>query len=394
MQHTLQIQDGLILAASQTPRTTEERVPQIDLIKQQKRGIIDRHTKPDNRKALIQVFTTLAPLAALWVAAAYSVGVSLWLTAGVTLLMTLFLLRNFVMMHDCGHGSLFRSGRLNQIFGFVFGVMSGMPQQVWSKHHAYHHATNGNWAKYRGPLAITSVEEFAKLTRKQQRANARSRHIAFAPLAGFVYLIFNPRFTWIKGSIQLAAHLIKRKIAEPRIPLKAHAATFQTRYWASADEYWHMTGNNIVLLSGWVLMSMLIGPALFFSVYLVSLSLAGAGGIVLFTVQHNFKHSYATGDADWDYDTAAIEGTSFLILPRWLNWFTANIAYHHIHHLSARIPNYCLVQCHNENTNLFTGVTRIRLSEIPRSLQYILWDSQARRLITVAEYAEQGVKSA
>ena len=106
------------------------------------------------------------------------------------------------------------------------------------------------------------------------------------------------------------------------------------------------------------------GPALFFALYIVSVSLSGAGGIVLFTVQHNFEHSYASSDEGWDYDTAAIHGTSFLILPRWLNWFTANIAYHHVHHLSAKIPNYCLVKCHEEYQHLFTDVVRVKLSQV------------------------------
>ena len=123
--------------------------------------------------------------------------------------------------------------------------------------------------------------------------------------------------------------------------------------------------------------------------YLVSTSLAGGAGIVLFTVQHNFEHSYASGDEGWDRDTAAIEGTSFLVLPGWLNWFTANIAYHHIHHLSARIPNYCLARCHRENEPLFADVVRIRLSQIHASLKYILWDTRARRIISVAEYQGQ-----
>jgi acyl-lipid omega-6 desaturase (Delta-12 desaturase) len=362
----------------------------IELIKRQKRSIIDRHTKPDNGKALTQVVTTLLPLGLLWWAAVESSRISVWLTVGVTLVMSLFLLRAFVMMHDCGHGSLFRTGWLNKVFGFVFGVVSGMPQYVWSQHHAYHHATNGNWAKYRGPLNIASVEEYAAMSDKQQRANRRARNIVMAPLAGFMYLLLNPRLTWIKGSIQLLGHIVARKIAQPAIPLRKHAADFKTRYWASAAEYWHMTGNNVVLLSGWILMSWLIGPALFFSVYVVSVSLAGAGGIVLFTVQHNFKHSYASGDEGWDYETAAIEGTSFLILPGWLNWFTADIAYHHVHHLSARIPNYCLVRCHEENAHLFANVTRVKLSEIPDALKYILWDTQARRIISVAEHGRQG----
>jgi omega-6 fatty acid desaturase (delta-12 desaturase) len=117
--------------------------------------------------------------------------------------------------------------------------------------------------------------------------------------------------------------------------------------------------------------------------------LAGGAGIVLFTVQHNFEHSYASGDDGWDYITAAIQGTSFLVLPRWLNWFTSNIAYHHIHHLSAKIPNYCLAKCHSEYQHLFSDVTRIKLSQIHTALKHILWDTRARRIISVAEYQLQ-----
>ena len=101
----------------------------------------------------------------------------------------------------------------------------------------------------------------------------------------------------------------------------------------------------------------LLEPLLFVLVYVSSLSLAGGAGIVLFTVQHNFDHSYASGNAGWDYDQAALEGTSFLILPRWLNWLTVDMAYHHVHHLSGRIPNYRLKACHNENQALFAEVT-------------------------------------
>lgn len=358
-------------------------------IKQQKRTIINRYTRPDDVKGFTQVVTTLAPLAALWWAAAASAGVSYWLTAAVTLLMSLFLLRVFVMMHECGHGSLFRTGRLNKVFGFIFGVVSGMPQYVWSEHHAYHHATNGNWAKYRGPLDILTVDDYGAMSEKRQRKYRRARSIWLAPLAGFSYLIFNPRFTWLKGSIGLVRHIVKRKIARPDVSIKAHAAEFKTPYWNSAAEYRHMFWNNAVLLGAWALMSWAVGPALFFTVYVISLSLAGGAGIVLFTVQHNFEHSYASGDEGWDYDTAAIHGTSFLVFPRWLNWFTANIAYHHIHHLSARIPNYRLVECHNEYQELFSDVTRVTPAQIPGALKCILWDTRARRIISVAEYQRQ-----
>jgi acyl-lipid omega-6 desaturase (Delta-12 desaturase) len=193
----------------------------------------------------------------------------------------------------------------------------------------------------------------------------------------------------LRGSVSLVRHLIKSKIAHPGISIEAHALEFKTPYWSSAPEYWHMFWNSVVLISLWGLMAWAVGPVLFLVCYAVSVSLAGGAGILLFTVQHNFEHSYASGDKGWDYDAAAIMGTSFLVLPRWLNWFTANIGYHHIHHLSARIPNYCLVACHDEYRHLFAAVTRIRLSGIPRAFRCILWDTLTRRIISVAEYRRQ-----
>jgi len=364
-------------------------VSSLSIIKQQKRAIISPRYRTDNVKGFTQVLTTLAPLAALWFCAVLSAGFSLWLTAGVTLLMSLFLIRAFVLMHECGHGSLFRTAWLNRAFGFLFGVLSGMPQFVWARHHAYHHATNGDWEKYRGALNILTVDEFRALTGNQQRLYLLVRNIWMAPLGGFVYLIFNPRFTWLAGSVRLVGHLLKGKFARPGASLGEIAAGFKTPYWKDSEEYWHMFWNNAVLLSLWGLMSWAIGPALFFSVYLCSVSLAGGAGLVIFTVQHNFEHSYATDSEGWDSDAAAIHGTSFLDLPRWLGWFTANIAYHHIHHLSFRIPNYCLAECHNENRELFSGITRIRLRDIPRAMKCILWDARARRIIAVAEYRQQ-----
>ena len=358
----------------------------LQLIKQRKQEIIRRHACASDARAFIQVLTTLLPLALCWWLAVLSVQVSYWLTALAIVLISLFTLRDLVLMHECGHGSLFRTPGLNRVFGFVFGVISGMPQYVWSQHHDFHHATNGNWEKYRGPLTTPSVEEFAAMNPAQQRRYEQTRSLLLAPLGGFVYLIFNPRFTWAKGSIQLLIHQLRHKLAQPQLSFKQHAANFQTRYWASSVEYWHMFWNNLVLLSIWVLMCWAIGAGLFFTIYLISVSFAGGAGIALFTVQHNFDQAHATDTTKWDYDCGAIHGTSFLLLPGWLNWFTANIAYHHVHHLSAKIPNYCLVACHNENQQLFTDVTRVKLREIPAALRCLLWDRAGERIISIAEF--------
>ena len=358
-------------------------------IKDQKEAIIRRHFRPDNLKASTQVLTTVASLALFWWMALVSVNVSLWVTVVAVILISLFTLRVFTLMHECGHGSLFRTQRLNRACGFLLGVIAGMPQYVWSQHHNFHHATNGNWEKYRGLYTTLSVDEYAAMTGAQQRIYRGKCSIAVAPLAGLIYVIFNPRFNWLKGSIGLVGHIVKGKIAHPQLSLKAHASGFQTRYWKSSEEYWHMFWNNVVLLSVWTLMCWAFGPLRFFAIYLISAALAGGAGIILFTVQHNFEHSYATDGQRWDYDTGAIEGTSFLIFPRWLNWFTANIAYHHIHHLSAKIPNYCLIRCHDENRQLFSAVTRVKLSHVHKALKYILWDTRAQRIISVAEYRQQ-----
>jgi omega-6 fatty acid desaturase (delta-12 desaturase) len=336
-----------------------------------------------------QVLTTLAAIALLWWAAVRGSMVSLWLTLALMPFISLFTLRAFGLMHECGHGSLFRSCRLNRAVGFLLGVVSGMPQFVWAQHHNYHHAHNGNWDKYRGPYTTLSVDEYAALTDAQQRLYRFKCGVVAAPLAGFIYLIFNPRFTWLKGTIGLLAHIVRQKVARPDGSLREYVANYKTRYWKSVREYRHMTVNNLVLLSVWVLMCQACGAGLFFFIYLLTVSVAGGAGIVLFTVQHNFEHAYASDDARWDHDTGAIEGTSFLILPPWLNWFTVNIAYHHIHHLSANIPNYRLVEAHHEYQHLFSGVARVKLSEVLAALNCILWDTRAQRIISITEYRQQ-----
>ena len=160
------------------------------------------------------------------------------------------------------------------------------------------------------------------MSASQQRLYRCKCSAGTAPLAGFIYLIFNPRYTWAKGSLSLLAHIARGKLSRPDIPVRRHAAGFRTRYWKSRAEYWHMSGNNLALLSLWGVMCWTCGAALFFPIYLVSVSVAGGAGILLFTVQHNFENSYASGAAGWDYDRGAIDGTSFLVLPAWLNWVT------------------------------------------------------------------------
>lgn len=341
-----------------------------------RRALIRTYGGGNNVAGMLQIANTLLPLVVLWSIAVIAWSIVPWVTILACAGITLFLIRVFSLMHECGHGALFASRALNRGWGFVLGVISGMPQYVWASHHDYHHRNNGNWERYRGPLSTLTIEEYAALGSAGQRRFRLLRHMALAPLGGFVYLIFNPRFNWIKGNIALLTHLLAGR----------SLADFQTRYWKNWREYRHMSANNLVLAGACCTMSAAVGADLFFAIYLPTLSVAGGVGIMLFTVQHNFEHSYAATTSDWDSDRGALEGTSYLVLPGWLNWFTADIGYHHVHHLSSSIPNYRLARCHHENADLFAGVRRLTLRDVPASLNCLLWDPQAHRIVSFAEY--------
>ena len=350
-----------------------------------KRAIVARYATPSNGRGALQLLSVLAPIAGLWVVVCQAAARSPWLVVAAVACLSLFLLRGFVLMHDCGHNSLFRSKWLNRLGGFLLGVLAGMPQQVWAENHRYHHSTNGNWARYRGPLNVACVTDYIAMDDRERRRYRYTRDILLSPVAGCLYFLVNPRITWLRAT----GHLLRRRLAcgaggagqDPEAPLPG---------CASMTHYRYMLWNNLVLLSAWGLMAWAVGPGLFFLCYLVSGSLAGGYGIVLFTVQHNFEHSHASADEGWDRDEAALRGTSYLILPRWLNWITADSAYHHVHHLCASVPNYRLAACHKEHELLFSSVTRVGLFEIPWALKHILWDVAARRLVSVAEAVEPG----
>ena len=363
----------------------------VGLSRQRRREILEAYATPSNRTGALQVLATLVPIGLIWAGLAVWAPVPAWALVGATLLLALFLLRAFVLMHDCGHNTLMRSTELNRGLGFCFGVIAGIPQYVWSRHHAYHHATNGDWSKYRGPLATITVDDYAAKSDADRRRYRRARSPLIAPLAGFHYLIVNPRLTWLAGTLALLRHLVSRRPAGPRLPLARHAAQFDTRHWATWREYRHMTANNLAVFASWATMAWAVGPLLFFGVYFCAIALAGGAALVLFTVQHNFEGSYASRTDHWDPDRAAVQGTSQLVLPGWLNWFTANIGLHDAHHLFASVPNYRLAACHAACADLFVDVTRLRLAQIPSALRCILWDVQARRIVSVASWEETTV---
>lgn len=347
------------------------------------------YTLKSNAVATRQVLLTFIPFALLWVAYAYLVEMSLWMAVPFALIISLFILRFFVLMHDCGHGSMFKSRRANRLVGFFLGVLNGMPQFVWSKNHAYHHQTNGDWVKYGGVFNIITTDQYAELSERKKRNYWLFRQPAILLPAGFVYVLFNPRFNWLAGNITMLFKIIRPLFKFSFTESVAVAKQWETKYWKGKKDYLHMTYNNLVLISIWIVMSMLIGPTEFFVLYVLSTSLAGSMGILAFTIQHNFEGSYATDTANVNYCRAALEGSSMLILPKVLNWFTADIAYHHLHHLSLAIPNYQLAACHEKWADLFADVKRIHLRDLFSTFDYQLWDPKLEKVVARKEVAQQ-----
>jgi omega-6 fatty acid desaturase (delta-12 desaturase) len=173
-----------------------------------KRVIVDRYATPSNLRGALQFLSVLAPIGGLWYAIHEVADDSPWLVAAATACLSLFLLRGFVLMHDCGHDSLFRSKALNRAGGFLLGVLAGMPQQVWAENHRYHHRTNGNWAKYRGPLNVVCVSDYLAMNDRERRRYRYTRDILMSPVAGCLYFLVNPRITWLRASY----HLLRRRL--------------------------------------------------------------------------------------------------------------------------------------------------------------------------------------
>lgn len=338
--------------------------------------------------ATYQILNTVVPYVLLWVLAVKVTVISFWFLPPIIVLMTLFSLRCFSLMHDCGHYSLFSSKKVNRIVGFFLGVINAIPQYPWSRGHAYHHKTNGDFERYRGVGAFVSTEEFAKLNSFDQKLYGLLRHPFMSLPGGFFYLAIKPRFALIAGTIDFIGHLFSCLRKDHRIGLSAIIASHKSRNWYTKSEFVDLLLNNICVISGWIFLSHLMGAGFFLSIYAISLTFAAAIFICVFFVQHYFENSYAHKTEGWDYLLGALEGSSYLQLPTILKWFSADIGYHNIHHLSERIPNYNLEACHNANVHLLSKVKTLRISDIFDSAKFILWDVEASKLVSIAAFRQ------
>jgi len=278
-----------------------------------------------------------------------SLAVSYWLTLILAIPAAGFMVRIFIIFHDCGHGSFFPSKRANAITGFIAGLITFTPYHHWSHRHAIHHATAGDLDRRgTGDIWTLTVNEYQNQSKKD-----RLRYILFR----------NPLIMFFFGPLYM--FLIQNRFISGK-------ATGRDRFYVYAT--------NFVLLTLVTAASATIGLQAYLLIQIPIIMLGGAAGIWLFYVQHQFENVYWARKSLWDYQEAAIQGSSFYKLPRVLQWFSGNIGFHHVHHLSARIPNYHLEWCHND-LPAFSNVKPLTLSASLKCIRYRLWDEENNRLV-------------
>ncbi|MCY7337314.1 MAG: fatty acid desaturase [Chamaesiphon sp.] len=355
--------------------------------------VLTPYMKSNDIWATYQVLNTVVPYILLWVLAVKVAPISILLLPPIIVLMALFSVRCFSLMHDCGHYSLFSSKKVNRCVGFVLGVINAIPPYAWARDHAYHHKTNGDWERYRGVADFISTDEFSQLSLADRQSYELLRHPLMAIPGGFFYLAIQPRLTLVLGIYDLMKELFTCIKRDAGAGLSKIVANHQSKHWQTAAEFWDLLLNNICVLGGAIILCHFLGAGFFVSVYSLLLTLSAAIFIYVFFIQHIFEGTYAHKTADWDYLLGAIEGSSYLELPTILKWFTADIGYHNIHHLSERIPNYHLEACHNENIHLLSNVKTLRIADMLDCAKFILWDAATDRLVSVASFEQAAIKT-
>lgn len=303
------------------------------------------------RRSILQLLASALLYVLCLGAMLYSLNHAYWITLLLAVPTAGFLVRLFMIQHDCGHGAFFASRTANNILGFLLGVLSLTPYAYWRKTHAIHHATSGN-------LDRRGLGDIQTLTVKE--------YFALPALARFGYRLY--RTPIVMFLIGPAFHFIVKH----RFPWDLPASW--RREWRSI----HLT--NLVLALIVCVGGMTLGWQRFVLLQLPVTLIASTLGVWLFYVQHQYAGTYWRSQSEWDYHAAALQGSSHYDLPPILRWLTANIGLHHIHHLNSRIPNYKLQQCYDETPALQQG-TRLTLWKSLRCPFLKLWDEERQRLV-------------
>jgi omega-6 fatty acid desaturase (delta-12 desaturase) len=311
--------------------------------------IVAKYQKPAAWRGIWQLTNTLVPYAALWFLMYLSLGVSYWLTVPLAILAGGFQVRLFIIFHDCGHGSFFKSRLANDIIGCITGVLTFTPYYQWRWEHAIHHSAAGDLDRRgTGDVWTLTVQEYLEASRWKRFAYRLARN-------PFVLFVLAPLFLF----------LIMQRIPNIKAPLRERLSVY---------------GTNLGLLLMAAGMTWIFGFKAYLVLQLTAILVAGSAGVWLFYVQHQFEGVYWERRENWDFVTAALKGSSFYKLPKVLQWFSGNIGFHHIHHLSPRIPNYHLEKCHKAEP-LFQTVKPVTLLSSFKSFTFRLWDEQRQRLV-------------
>lgn len=312
-----------------------------------------RYQKPSLPRAIWQIANSFILYALFWYLAATTLIDSIWISMLFSTLAAGILLRIFIIFHDCGHGSFFKSRKANDIVGFITGALTLTPYHHWRWEHSVHHATSGNLDK-RG------MGDIWTLTMKEY-------------LEGSAFLRFRYKIARNPIIIFVVAPVLLFTIYQRFPDRTASPREKKSVYWM-----------NLAILVMAIGMSALIGWQKYLLIQLFITAVGSGVGIWMFYVQHQFDETHWETAEDWDYATAALHGSSFYKLPAILTWFSGNIGYHHIHHLSSRIPNYNLQRCHRE-LPMANQIKPLTFLSSLKSLTLRLWDEDEKRLVGYRE---------
>jgi omega-6 fatty acid desaturase (delta-12 desaturase) len=318
-------------------------------------SILQKYREPNHARSVGEILITAMPFVGLWLVMWASLAWSYWLTLLVAVPAAGFLVRLFMIQHDCGHGAFFRNRRANDWVGRVLGVVTLTPYEHWRESHAVHHATSGNLARRGiGDIDTLTVREYLTLSswRRLRYRLYRNPFVMFGIGPAYLFLFKN------------------------RLAIGGRRAGW--RAWASTST----TNAAIALACSFTIW--LVGLKPFVLVHTPIMLLAASIGVWLFYVQHQFEDTFWAGDEAWTVHEAALHGSSLYDLPPILRWMTANIGIHHVHHLCSRIPFYRLPSVLRDHPELKKG-TRLTLVQSLRCVRLSLWHETERRLVSFRE---------
>lgn len=315
-------------------------------------AIIKKYNKSNPLRSWWQIINTIIPYCGLWILMYYSLNYSYWITLGISIVTAGFLVRIFIIFHDCGHGSFFKSQTLNRIVGILLGLLVFTPHHKWHYLHKVHHKTVGNLDKRgMGDVDTLTIEEYNSKTTFQKFAYRIYRNpiILFILAPFFVFTLFN------------------------RFPSKQLSTKINV--------YTHLTTIAAIVMV--LIFTYFIGIKTYVLIQIPVLFFATISGVWLFYLQHQYPEVVWVRNEKWDHKTIALNGSSYIKFPRIIQWFSGNIGIHHIHHLSSQIPNYNLEKCHQENPEF--QKESMSFFDSFKTLKLRLWDEKNQRLVSFKE---------